>query len=131
MTLRRAAGVNMYHLFVCGIFTSHYPQHTLNSCSSCCSSCSSPATLHNGALLCQRGAGGGFWSCLSSFLHSPQESFAFHFRASYTWQSGCSDQRGESRAVARFVSSRSVTQLRRPNGTEANTHPNVATSKES
>ena len=67
-----------------------------------------------------------FFFCIH--LRNP---FPFHFRVSFTWQSGCSDQRRESRAVARFVSSRSVTQLQLPNRTEANTHPNVATSKES
>lgn len=72
----------------------------------------------------------GFWVLPQRFLHSSQESFAFHFRAALTWQSDRSDQRREFRASARFVSSRSLTQLSLPNGTEADTHPNGVTSKE-
>ena len=50
-----------------------------------------------------------------------------HFRAYLTWQSSSSDQRRETRAAARFVSSRSVIQLQRPNKKEADAHPDVAT----
>lgn len=73
-----------------------------------------PSPLHwplDKLLIYCRSDMGGFWSCLSRFLHSPQESFAFHFRPYFTWQSSCWDQRTESRAVARFVSCSFVTQL--------------------
>lgn len=36
-------------------------------------------------------------------------NFAFHFTASFAWQSVCSDQREESQAAARFVFSYAVT----------------------